>query len=229
MNKTFKILFITLSVAVVSAGVYFKISNTAEGQTEPRLVSETTNQPVGIPSLNSEATDKAIQDAVRQINDLDKIKLNTAIFEKPEFLALKDISQELPAPTDVGRPNPFAQIGLDVGVISGDETFGATALPSNFGLPEVINDVRTKEVINIGRTSATVNAEVSILGPTARWFEYGTNENTVNKTAKQNGSDATFSATLTGLQAKTTYYVKSAVDQSGTVTYGELVSFKTAE
>ncbi len=229
MNNTFKIISISFAVGVLSLGAYFLIGNKAEGQADPLLTSEVTNKAVGIPDLSTN-TDQTVQLILSNINDLDQIKLNVLIFEKPEFLALKDISQELPPPTDIGRPNPFAPIGTDVGVISTDGSPADTmGFPTNMGTQATPSAIKTKEIINIGRTSATANAEISLLGITSHWFEYGTNENTVNKTTKQTSSDVAFSATLTNLLPKTTYFVKSAVDQNGVVAFGDLVSFTTAQ
>jgi len=235
MQSSFKIIIIVLAVGVLSTGAYFAMENKANGQSEPLLTSEVTNNAITIPQGNT-STDETIQTVLRQINDLDNIKLNTDIFDKPEFLALKDISQELPEPTDIGRPNPFAPIGVDVGVISSDEGMpietGSATGANGFDTQDPntpISQVRTKEVQNVGQRSATINGETVIPGSTNRWFEWGTNQNTVNKTAKQTGAEATYTATLTGLSPRTTYYIKAAVEQNGGTVYGELILFKTAE
>lgn len=237
--NTSKIIIIVLAVGTLSTGAYFAIGNRAEGQTQPLLQSEVTNKAVSVPTGNP-TTEQTIQSVLRQISDLDQIKLNTDIFEKPEFLALKDISQDLPEPTDVGRPNPFAPIGVDVGVIASDPSLGSSGLDgaqatgglngfgdATTGAP--VSPAKTKEVQNVGQKSATISGETSIAGPTNRWFEWGTNQNVVNKTAKQSGAEPTFTATLTGLTAKTTYYVRAAVEQGSAVVYGEIILFKTAE
>ncbi len=228
MNGALKILIIVLVAgALVGGGSYFVLDKSAKGQSEPLLSSEVTGKAVTIPQGNT-TTDQTIQSVLRQINDLDQIKLDTTIFAKPEFLALKDISQELPAPSDIGRPNPFAPIGVDIGTVPGDET--AVDLTNDLpGADLTMQAVITNEVQNIGQRSATLSANVTVTTQTSRWFEYGTNQNTVNKTTKQTGTESTFTATVTTLSPKTTYYVKAAVDQNGTVSYGDLVSFKTAE
>ncbi|HRH31451.1 MAG TPA: fibronectin type III domain-containing protein [Candidatus Paceibacterota bacterium] len=235
MKSSSKIILTVLVVGALSASAYF-FSNKAEGQSSDDLLrSEVTNKAVGIPQ-NNPTTDQTIQSILRQVANIDNIKLNTDIFEKPEFLALKDISQELPAPTDIGRPNPFAPIGVDVGVIATDEGITGDSISGSGvlnGLPgdplAPISQVKTKEVQNIGQRSATVLAETAIAGSTPRWFEWGTNQNTINKTTKQTGSDAAFTATLTGLTPNTTYYVKAAVEQNGGTAFGETISFKTAQ
>lgn len=231
MKSSSKIIVTILAVSVLSAGGYFALQSHAKGETEPLLQSQVTNKAVSVQQGNT-STDQAIQGVLTQINNLDQIKLNTDIFQKPEFLALKDISQDLTPPTDIGRPNPFAPIGTDVGAIPVDgqlATDSSTAgLPTN-GLPEIVSAVKTKEVQNIGQKSATLNADVGITTTTNRWFEWGTNQNTVNKTTKQTGTQSQFATILTGLTPKTTYYVKAAVEDNGVVTYGDVVLFKTAE
>lgn len=229
MQGTLKIFILVAAVGALSAGAYFLVGNKAEGQTGSLLKSEVTGNPVGIPTGNA-STEKTIQDVLRQINDLDQINLNTEIFDSPEFLSLKDISQELPTPTDVGRPNPFAPIGVDVGTVFSDDfsqvvTFQDTGADQGF----VPIFVQTNQVQNVGQRSATASGETAIPTTTSRWFEWGTNQNTVNKTAKQTGVEASFTATLTGLNPDTMYYVKSAVEDNGLVTYGNLISFKTAK
>ena len=239
MKGSTKIIIIVLAIGALSAGAYFAVG-TANGQTEPLLQSQVTNTAVTVPQGNS-TTDQTIQNVLRQINDLDQIKLNTDIFDKPEFLALKDISQDLPEPTDVGRPNPFAPIGVDVGTVATDvaidgmpatidTTTNSTSTTSNglMGLGTV-STTTTNEVQNIGQRSATVSGVTTVTASTNRWFEWGTNQNTVSKTTKQTGTAASFTATLTGLNPNTTYYVKAAVEQNGAVVYGDIVVFKTAQ
>lgn len=232
MNSTLKIIIIVLTVGALSAGAYFTLGNSANGQTEPLLQSALTNNAVGIPDGNV-TTDQQVQDVLIKINDLDQIKLNTAIFDSPEFLSLKDISQDLPEPRDVGRPNPFAPIGVDVGQVPLDgailDSGNAASNFPNANLAVAAGPVKTKEVQNIGQRSATFNADVSLGTSTNRWFEWGTNQNTVNKTSKQTGTESTFTATVPGLQPNTVYFVKAAIEDAGKITYGDVVSFKTAQ
>jgi hypothetical protein len=228
MQSPLKISIIVLAVAALSTGAYFSIQKKADGQSEPLLQSAVTNNAMGIPDGNT-TTDQQIQEALVNINNLDQIKLNTDIFQSPEFLALNDISMDLPAPRDIGRPNPFAPIGVDIGSIATDEGQAGvgTTTDQNFATP--LSIVKTKEAQNVGRRSATLNGEVGVFTQTTRWFEYGTNQNTVNKTNKQIGTDEVFTATISNLLPNTTYFVKAAVDDGGVTTYGELVSFKTVQ
>jgi hypothetical protein len=232
MKSSFKIIIIVLAVGALGGGAYFALGNRAQGQTEdePLLQSNVTNKAVNIPQ-GTTATDATVQAVLRQISDLDSIKLNTDIFDKPEFLALKDISQELPQPTDIGRPNPFAPIGIDVGLVplDGGQPAGSTAGLPGADLAITSSTIKTNEVQNIGQRSVTLSASTTLTATTNRWFEWGTNQNTINKTTKQSGTEANFTATLTSLSPGTIYYVKAAVEDGGATTYGELVLFKTAE
>lgn len=229
MQSSFKVIIIVLAVGAMSAGAYFALGNKANGQAdEPLLQSEVSNKAVGVPDGNT-TTDQTVQVVLRQINDLDQIKLNTDIFDKPEFLALNDISQDLPEPRDIGRPNPFAPIGVDVGVVQSDEAPAGQAGFPNANLAISTNDVKTNQVSNIGQRSATLNADVFVTTSTDRWFEWGTNQNTVNRTAKQTGTETTFTATLTNLGPNVIYYVKAAVEENGVVSYGDVVTFRTAQ
>ncbi len=231
MKSSTKIISILLTAGILSVFGYIAFGNSANGQTDPLLQSQVTNTAVTIPQGNT-TTDQTIQSVLRQINNLDQIKLNTDIFDKPEFLALKDMSQDLPEPTDVGRPNPFAPIGVDVGMIAADPTAtnnmgGIGGLPADIIAPA--SAVTTSGVQNVGQRSATVSASTIIIGTSSRWFEWGTNQNAINKTTKQTGTDSSFTATLTGLTANTTFYVRAAVELNGATVYGDVVQFKTAQ
>lgn len=241
--KILKIISITLVLGLAAAGgAYVVLGNTAHGQSdEPLLSSENSGGAVGIPTGDDTSTDETVRDTLRHISDLEQVKLNTDIFEKPEFLALTDLSQPLPPPVDVGRPNPFSPIGVDVGTIPTDEgtggftggttgtTGGTTTGGTTDGGSSGSSSVTTKDVLNIGNHGATLAGEIGITGATAKWFEWGTNQNTVNRTARQTGTAAVWTAALGNLSASTTYYVKAAAEVGGITLYGETISFTTAQ
>jgi hypothetical protein len=52
--------------------------------------------------------------------ELRKVELEASIFSSPAFRSLQDFSQEL-VPEPVGRRNPFAPLGVEIGVEMGVE------------------------------------------------------------------------------------------------------------
>ena len=227
MKNSSKIL-IALVAVTVGGAVYY--ASNVRAQTDPLLKSSVTGDITTIPD-GAPTTNETIQSILIQVNDLDKITLNTHIFEDPEFLNLKDSSKDLPQPSDVGRPNPFAPIGVDIGEVPGDNSMPqnlADMVPdTNFASTQ--NLATTKEVQNIGNHSATFVGSTTVTGTTTRWFEYGINPSVVNKLTKQTGSDSTFTGTAGNLKANTLYFVRSAVENNGVISYGSIVQFRTAQ
>ena len=87
---------------------------------------------------------------------------------------------------------------------------------------------------DITETTAVVYANVSKAGVpsyTERGICWGTHSNpTVNdnkKTATGSGQAGSYSCTITGLTANTTYYAKAYVIQNGTAIYANEINFKT--
>jgi hypothetical protein len=58
-------------------------------------------------------------DLISLLFELSNVDLDGALFEKRSFQSLVDFGQEI-LPQPIGRPNPFAPVGSDVGDRQGD-------------------------------------------------------------------------------------------------------------
>ena len=109
-------------------------------------------------------------------------------------------------------------------------------MPSGGGVggEEPIVGVTTDSARDIEQTGASLSA--SYLGaetqPTEVGFLYGTSSSSLTKTINGSGYSGTssqFVATVTVLAPSTTYYVKAYVVVNGKTTYGNVISFTTAQ
>ena len=90
-------------------------------------------------------------------------------------------------------------------------TKGASVLPSCDGA--------------ILRGNVTSNGGIAL---TARGFLYGTSSNNLSQTVQANGTGTgSFTSTIAGLTANTTYYYKAYATNSAGTAYGEILSFTT--
>ncbi len=99
--------FIIPIVIVLVLGFFYVYYTQTETQGETgSLVSQ--NAVAG----NSRATIAVGAEIISLLEKLDRITLDTALFQQPTFQSLRDFSITL-RPQPVGRPNPFAPIGND--------------------------------------------------------------------------------------------------------------------
>lgn len=95
--------------------------------------------------------------------------------------------------------------------------------------------VRTDAATSVETTGAMLNGYVTGLpsyyttnNVEKMFFQYGTTTSLGSSTAEQPGNNGTFSASLSGLTANTTYYFRSVVKfGNGTYKYGSTLNFKT--
>ena len=98
-----------------------------------------------------------------------------------------------------------------------------------YEIPSVITDTVTSVTFN----SATLNGEVTNDGGasvTSRgfyWSKTNNNPGSGDNVENSGSGTGTFSASLSGLEANTTYYVRSFATNSEGTSTGEVISFKT--
>lgn len=151
------------------------------------------------------------QDFVTLLLNIQSIKLDDSLFTSKQFTLLQDFNRPIPPDTNPGRPNPFANLGIDGAAVS--------------------TQVSTSNPSSITTITTTLNGTLAIGGPgITRWFEYGpTNALGTVTTSNQQANPGAFSENITGLQPNTTYYVKAAASIGGVIVAGNLVTWKTAE
>ncbi len=125
-----------------------------------------------------------------------------------------------------GTTYHYKVVGVNAsGTTNGDDmTFTTLKLPS----------VTTQAVSSISTNSAVANGNITDLGqpnPTSYGFCWSTSPNPTTDNSKLNkgsiSNTGAFSATLTGLETHTKYYVRAySINEAGT-SYGEQVSFST--
>ncbi len=91
--------------------------------------------------------------------------------------------------------------------------------------------VTTSEVSNITAIEATLSGNVSSDGGvtvTDRGFIYGTSASELTQTVQSGSGAGSFTASLTGLSASTTYYYKAYATNMAGTSYGEVMQFTTS-
>ncbi len=153
---------------------------------------------------------------------LDRISFDTnkAIFSSKSYLSLQDFNQALTIdPNEVGRPNPFSVIGVDVGRVS-------APLNTSSGDDLLTSRLVTKSSVNHSGTQAVLQGEL-LSGTAEVWIEWGEGQTSLtNLTPKTTlSSPGVFTKTINGLSAGTTYYYRAAATISGLTVYGTVLSF----
>ena len=91
-----------------------------------------------------------------------------------------------------------------------------------------VPSVTTSAATNITSTTVTLNGNVTSDGGatvTARGFVYGTSANNLTQSVQSGSGTGSFTKTLTGLSASTTYYYKAYATNSEGTAYGEVMWF----
>jgi hypothetical protein len=116
--KKFKYLIITVVVLVIAFVVYTVYtadSPNMDSATLQRTTVDGSGNIVSVPSSGSNIPDNDLAKSfVDQLLVIRGIELKTKFFEDPVFLGLVDNHRGINAQL-IGRPNPFAPIGKDIG------------------------------------------------------------------------------------------------------------------
>lgn len=151
------------------------------------------------------------------LSTVKSISIDTSIFTNPIYQSLRDHPINL-GTEDVGRPNPFAPVGIDIGTISGTAVSSAPII-----------DVQTVQPGKITPTTAEFGARVTLpdTTPATLAFEYGptdlfgkiTTPIAVNTTGN-------YSFVVSGLTPATAYRVRAVLVQ-GSSKNGSTMLFTT--
>lgn len=151
-------------------------------------------------------------DFAQLLSNVDNIRIDTSIFEDPSYKALRD-NRVVLIPEPIGRPNPFAPIGTDIG--SSDTS-------------PIVETIQPDKVTATGAEfSARVTLRDSV--PVQVVFEYGTSDvfGSVTAPVTLTKSDTVI------MQAKdlvpgTTYLVRAVARYGSTAYRGQNIMFPTS-
>jgi len=148
---------------------------------------------------------------LKTLTSLNKISIDTLLFENPAFNSLKNNSVKIEK-VEAGRVNPFAPIMV---------------APSSdiVKLSDVVTDLPTDITDKTAILNGTVNTKT---GVTDLYFEYGNNQElgTKGSIIKQS-LVGTFVENISKLNPKTTYFFKACAKINNVASCGDVVSFTT--
>ncbi len=207
MSKKIKAFVIVILIII---GIVLAVSYAGNKTPTPAVEGAlSSSKAAGVPLSTTEAT---VNDFTSSLSTIKGISIDTSIFSNPAYQALRDYPVALG--TDVvGRPNPFAPIGSDVGAPVSTQVQFETLQPGK-----------------ITATTAQLGAQaiVSDIAQTSVVFEYGTSDLFGSATPPvpltKNG---TVLYTATVLAPATTYYVRAVLAQGSITTVGNTMSFTT--
>ena len=112
-KKTIKQILIALGVAVLALMLYAFMSGSFKGTPAKQggLISTTGKNTMG--QIGEDKVTIANAQILKVLGSIKDIQLNDDIFSNPLFRELKDTRFTIPRPVRIGRPNPFASIGVE--------------------------------------------------------------------------------------------------------------------
>lgn len=220
MNKNLKKILIVILVIGIGYFAYTYLS----GDSTPTSTGGSLSSSVALPGGGGTPLSTAgANEFSGMLSSINSINIDTTIFSDPGFLALRDHPVVLG--TDVvGRPNPFAPVGVDSAIPVNSSTGGGAV-----GVQSVA--VQTLTPAKITGTSAEIGASVTIPSeglPVSLLFQYDTTEafGKATTTFSVTRSGATLT-TLPGLLPSTRYYVRAVAVQGTNTVTGNTMSFIT--
>lgn len=211
---------IAFAVLIFLGGVYTYLSNDLNAQaansssSTSSLSSSSQNSPVSSVLNGSNTIDKISQDTafLYTLTSLNRIKIDTSIFDDASFKALNDNTVVL-EPGVPGRQNPFAAISSNTPV--------ASSAPISLVVTNPPAQITDKSAVLNGTTNNTP-------GVSSAYFEYGQTP-TLGKVTPQAKQSliGTFGTSITGLTPASAYFFRAVAKVNGTLHYGDIISFNT--
>lgn len=207
---------IVSAIIIIFSGFYLYFSNELKSEAAITTSANTASSTKNVGNIISQK-DKIVSDTafINTLLSLKKIKIDTSLFSNKAFTILRDNSVQISLDNNsVGRPNPFLLMGAE-----SVDTTSQVVLP----------DVSTNDPTLITEKSVVLNGRVNQENTTSVYFEYGTNETTLDKTTKpaKQSLIGDFNVSVTGLITKTTYFARAAAKINGKIIYGEIINFTT--
>lgn len=212
MSKKVKIFSI---VVIVIAGIIFATSFLGSKTPVPAKSTSPLSSTTGVIPLPGATTSKSSADEFSTLlSSVKSITIDTSLFNNPAYKMLRDFPVSLGSDV-VGRTNPFAPIGSDIGT----------------GIPEDIV-VQTLQSGKITGTTAEFGAQITVADtvPSNVVFEYGTSDTFGSVTpAITFTKSGTVLFTASKLLPETTYYVRAIAVRGSNTTTANITSFTTTK
>ncbi len=215
MSKKVKVFAIVVLILafIIGAVSYFGDSSSSTTSVDNALNSSVSKAG----GLTSDSTvSEPVSEFATLLSTINGISIDTDLFNDPAYRALRDYPITLGSDIQ-GRPNPFAPVGNDSGLISG--SVSVTQVQFETIQPNKI----TSTTAEFGAQALVSNTDQATVV-----FEYGLNDILGSATApiplSKNGT-ALFR--VSGLSPATTYYVRAVLAQGSNTTPGNIMTFVT--
>lgn len=213
MSKKVKIFaIVVIALAVIVFGVSFINSRKAPA---PNKSNNPLTSTTGVVPLPGMATSQANSDEFSALlSNIKRITIDTSLFDNVAYKMLRDFPVSLGSDI-VGRINPFAPIGTDIGGAQSQEIF-----------------VDTLQSGKVTSTTAEFGAQLDLpdTTPTSVVFEYGTTDTFGSATSPVVVTKSgTTLVTATKLTPETTYYVRAIAVRGSVTTTGNTTLFTTTK
>ncbi len=208
--KIFAIMIVGLAIVI------FVVSSLVgkKAQVAPKSTSPLTSTTGVVPLPGANTSKVASDEFSALLSNIKSITIDTSIFENVAYKMLRDFPVSLGSDI-VGRVNPFAPVGTDIG---GAPTEGV-----------YIDTLQSGKVTSI---TAEFGAQVTLPDtiPVSIIFEYGTSDTfgsvTAPVTVNKNGTTL---VTVTKLLPETNYFVRAIAVRGPLTTTGNTTSFTTTK
>lgn len=216
-------------------------SSSGDGNVEIKVRAinrQSTSSVNTLPPTNIESNSATLCGEITQVGE-PKYKERGFVYSDKSTPSIEDCIQKLSSPVNenaefscnIHNLTALSTYYVRAYVVQGDSVIYGNVV--SFTTTQQVTVVMTSAATNVSATSATLNGTISKAGTpafTERGFCYSTNSNPTisdNKVAVAGNSVGDFSVTRYGLSYPTTYYVRAYAIQSGSVVYGNIVSFTT--
>lgn len=202
--KKFKYLIIVVLVLVaafIAYTIYTNGNSTTGSATLQKTAVNTTRGSVAVPGSlgpgSAVSSDELAKSFVDQLLVIQNIDLKIEFFSDPIFLALVDNHKGIDSQL-IGRPNPFAPIGKDVGqTYNNYQDVDGSVKKSTGGIP-----VGTESDSSVSSTDATATTTKAVATTTVKTTNTRTTNTRATTTSSARATTST-SKTNTGTTTKT--------------------------
>lgn len=217
MSKKVKI----FAISVVSlAIIIFASSRLGNKKIDipPQSISplSSSNGVVPLPNSGAVQSSTSADEFSALLSNIKSINIDTSLFDNVAYKMLRDFPVSLGSDI-VGRVNPFAPVGTDVG--------GAVGSTGDMF-------IATLQSGKVTSTTAEFGSQINLAdaNPVSIIFEYGVTDTFGNSTAPITvNKNGTTLITVTNLLPETTYYVRAIAVKGSITTTGNTTSFTTTK